>query len=624
MLVLSLLLALGAASCGDGDGGDGDGDDAETVVTGEDDRRSEAQPGGTLRIETDAFDWTANFDPTGEYLPMYFGIYNNLLGRTLMGYRHVPGAAGNEVIPDLAVSEPEISEDGTTYTFRLRDGVMFGPPVEREVTSEDVLYAFKRIGTEPLFAQYGFYYEGLIEGLREFKEAGGLREEGNEISGIETPDEQTIVFHLTRPAGDFVHMLAMPAAGPIPEEVASCFMRAGDYGRFLISSGPYMIEGSDELDASSCDAMKPLSGFSPNRHLTLVRNPIYDPETDSEDARENFFDEWEMTLNTNPQDIFDRVENGQLDLAYTSELPEVLDEYSTNEDLRDRYKRGARDWTWYVTMNLTQPPFDDVHVRKAMNWIMDKDGLRRAWGGESKGDIAQHIVPDAMFDDRLSDYAPYQTEGDAGDLEKAMEEMRESKYDTDQDGICDVQECKNVLHVTRNTEVWKNMAPVIEESARKIGIELTTREYDDSYSVIMAVKSQVPISSTPGWGKDYADPSTFMVLFDSRIIRADGNVNYSLVGLTPEQAVQTGVEGMTEEIPSVDEDIDRCLELYDEERMDCWIDLDRKLMEEVVPWVPYLDQYAEFVVGEAVTKWEFDQSSGGPGWAHIAVDESRQ
>ncbi len=50
-------------------------------------------------------------------------------------------------------------------------------------------------------------------------------------------------------------------------------------------------------------------------------------------------------------------------------------------------------------MNLTQPPFDDIHVRKAVNLVMDKEGLGRAWGGPLVGEIANHIVPDAMLND---------------------------------------------------------------------------------------------------------------------------------------------------------------------------------------------------------------------------------
>jgi peptide/nickel transport system substrate-binding protein len=274
-------------------------------------------------------------------------------------------------------------------------------------------------------------------------------------------------------------------------------------------------------------------------------------------------------------------------------------------------------------MNLTQPPFDDIHVRKAANLIMDKEGLRRAWGGEPKGQIANHIVPDAMFGGDLEDYIPYGSEGDAGDEAAAKEEMKQSKYDTNQDGICDAPECKNVLHVTRNTDVWKNMEPIVEQSLAKIGVEVTSREFEDSYTVIQTVKREVPVSSTPGWGKDYADASTFMVLFDSRSILPEGNVNYSLVGLTPDQAAEIGAKGTVDGIPSVDGDIDACNAIIDDdERNTCWEDLDKKLMEEVVPWVPYLFGNADFVISENVTKYVFDQNSGEPAWSRVAMNPS--
>ncbi len=70
-------------------------------------------------------------------------------------------------------------------------------------------------------------------------------------------------------------------------------------------------------------------------------------------------------------------------------------------------------------MNITQPPFDDVHVRRAMNWIMDKSALRQTWGGPTVGDIANHIVPDSLFGGQLADYKPYRTIGDHGSVAKA-------------------------------------------------------------------------------------------------------------------------------------------------------------------------------------------------------------
>ena len=615
LLALALVLSVGAAACG-GDDDEGAGTGAATGEEGE------PQKGGTLRVQTEAFEWTGNFDPTGEYLGTAFGFYSNLLVRTLMGYKHLPGAEGNELVPDLAESEPEVSEDGKTYTYTLRDGVNFGPPLSRPVTSEDVAYAFKRIGTESIVAQYGFYYT-VIEGMAEFTEAGGLTKEGNEISGIETPDEKTIVFHLTQPTGDFNYRVGMPAAGPIPEEVAGCFTKAGEYGRFVISTGPYMIEGSDQLDASSCKTMKAIPGFNPNQQLILVRNPDYDQGTD--EWRKNYVDRIELTLNTNPEDIFNRIKTGSVEAEIAGIPPEVAREYTQNEDLQDLLKVESGDRTWYLTMNLTQPPFDDVHVRKAANWIMDKEGLRRAWGGSSAGEIGHHIVPNVMFNNDLADYQPYKTEGDAGNLDEAKAEMMQSKYDSNQDGVCDAPECNNVLHVTRNTDIWVNMEPVIEQALGKIGIKLVSREFEDSYTVIQTVKRHVPISSTPGWGKDYADPSTFMVLFDSRSILPEGNVNYSLIGLTPEQAADIGAKGTIEGIPSLDADIDACNAILDtDERNVCWQDMDKKLMEEIVPWVPYLDATNRDVISDALVNYTYDQFSGEMAWSQVAVDQSKQ
>jgi peptide/nickel transport system substrate-binding protein len=614
LLALALVLSVGAGACG------GDEEGVDTGVATEEE--GEPQQGGTLRVQTEAFEWTGNFDPTGEYLGTAFGFYSNMLVRTLMGYKHVGGTEGNELVPDLAESEPEVTNDGKTYTYTLREGVNFGPPLSRPVTSQDVYYAFKRIGTESIVAQYGFYYT-VIEGMQEFTDAGGLTKKGNEISGIETPDDRTIVFNLTQPIGDFDFRVAMPAAGPIPEEVAGCFTKAGEYGRFVISSGPYMIEGSDQLDASSCRTLRPLPGFNPNRHLMLVRNPDYDQATD--EWRKNYVDRLELTLNTNAEDIFNRIRNGTVEAEIAGIPPDVAREYTQNDELKDRLKVESGDRTWYLTMNLTQPPFDDIHVRKAVNWITDKEGLRRAWGGSSAGEIGHHIVPDTMFNNDLEDYQPYKTEGDAGNLDEAKAEMMQSKYDSNQDGVCDAPECNNVLHVTRNTDIWVNMEPVIEQALAKIGIKLVSREFEDSYTVIQTVKRAVPISSTPGWGKDYADPSTFMVLFDSRSILPEGNVNYSLVGLTPEQAADIGAKGTIEGIPSVDEDIDACNAILDAgERNVCWQELDRKLMEEVVPWVPYLDATNRDVISDAVVNYTYDQFSGEMAWSQVAVDESKQ
>ena len=106
-----------------------------------------------------------------------------------------PGAAGNETVGDLATEAPKPTDNGLTYTYKLRSGVKFGPPVNRAVTSKDVAYAMNRLANPNDGGQYSFYYT-VIKGWDAV--ANG---KAKTVSGIETPDDSTIVFHLTKADG---------------------------------------------------------------------------------------------------------------------------------------------------------------------------------------------------------------------------------------------------------------------------------------------------------------------------------------------------------------------------------------------------------------------------------------
>ena len=268
---------------------------------------------------------------------------------------------------------PQPTDHGLTETYKLKPNVKFAPPLDRAVTSKDIAYAFQRINTQPLAAQYGDYYFGVVEGMD-----GTAKSADTKISGIETPDDQTIIFHLTTPTGDFNYRLAQPATGPIPREVAKCHTEAGDYGRYLISSGPYMIQGSDQLKFDSCSTQKPISGFDLSKKLYLVRNPNYDQSTDT--TRTNYVDGIKVDVNTNLDDIFNKVERGALYISSTDDAPPtVLKRYSTDPSKKNLMHVNDGDRTWFIAMNWATPPFDDLNVRKAVNQVMDKQGMLQAW-----------------------------------------------------------------------------------------------------------------------------------------------------------------------------------------------------------------------------------------------------
>jgi peptide/nickel transport system substrate-binding protein len=571
--------------------------------------------GGIYKVGWESsFGFTDNLDPTGEYLGDAFSILSDLLDRTLVGYDHVPGAAGNRLVPDLATSVPAPTNGGKTYTFHLKSGIKFGPPVDREITSKDILYSFERIAKPANGAQYAFYYSP-IQGFTAYGSG-----KAKTIAGIETPDPHTVVFHLTRPTGDFLYRLSLPATGPIPSVIANCFAgQPGKYGNYLVSTGPYTIKGAAAQNDASCSTLKRLPGFN-QTELDLVRNPDYAASTDTASARQNMPNGFLFEVDSSAVDILNKVEAGQLDDEVSTIPPQVLRQYATDPSLKQDFHQNSGDRTWYLSMNLTQPPFDDIHVRKAMNWIIDKAGLRQAWGGPTAGEIANHIVPDTLFDGALSEYAPYATPGDHGSLAKAKQAMHGSKYSTGNTGMCDASACKNVLMISDTRSVDAGMVATIEQDAKKIGITFTVHQISGAYPVIQTPAKNIPLAERPGWGKDFADAGTFFnPLFDGRTIIPTGNTNYSLVGITPAQCTKLKITGDCKSVPSVNSALDRCSPLTGGARLACYEALDKTLMTKVVPWVPYLWSSATHITSSNVTHWSFDQFSGSIGYAHVSV-----
>jgi ABC-type transport system substrate-binding protein len=310
----------------------------------------------------------------------------------------------------------------------------------------------------------------------------------------------------------------------------------------------------------------------------------------------------------------------------------ILQQYLTNPDLEDNFKAEQGDRTWYITMNLIVPPFDDIHVRKAVNLVVDKAALLQSTGGPTSGDVATTIEPPAVLPETAS-YDPYATPNFAGDLDAAKAEMMQSAYDSDGDGVCDDPVCQDVLLVNRNYEPWTNYTPILQESLSAIGIELKIRELeiDTAYTTIQTMNNLVPIAINAGWGKDYASPYGFdFFLFNTAGLACEGLVNYAMVGLTEDLASECGNNVLDAynaaveangPIPNVDEDMDACVTTPPGDAYNaCWATLDQRLMEEIVPWVPYRWGSQNVAIGDSVVQWVYDQSAAWTAYSRVAVD----
>ncbi len=610
------VLSLVAAACGD-DGGTDEPTDAEQPAA--------ELEGGTLRMAQLA-DVGAAFDPQKEYYSVTWEYYRCCLLRTLMSYEGVPtDEGGAEIHPDLASGEPTQSEDGLTWTYQIKPGLMYAPPKEdTEITAADFIRAIERTANPKAnVGGYPFYYS-VIEGFDDF--ADGTAEE---ISGITAPDTHTLEITTTSPVGDISYRFAMGTTAPIPPDDEGERMGVAEghdrnYGRFLVASGPYMFEGSEAMDFSADPKdQTEASGYVPGRQIVLVENPSYDPASD--ELRDHYPEKIEVRLGGDNDDLYNQVASGELDFVVDGAVPpEKIRDYQTNPDLQDRINIYASDAIRYVSFNLAVPPFDDVNVRKAVSWAFDKQGFRQLRGGPSVGEIAGHVMVNTLEDNILADYDPYQTPNASGDVEKAKEAMAlATDYDTDGDGVCDAPECKDILTITDREDPYPEQAALLVQFLEPIGLTLNVKQLERStmYNKCNDANSKHALCAGPGWGKDYADGVTFgEPLFTSAGLW-ESCCNYSLLGATSEQLTEWGYD--VTEVPSVDDKEDECAALEPgDERFQCWAELDQLLMEEIVSMVPYLFDNSVDIISENVQNYSFDQFAGLAAFDSLAVPDN--
>lgn len=618
LLVLLTAVLLAAASC---TGGDGNGINDRSPSSGA------IPPGGTLRVVIPAtpskgvspLSEGPALDPQTDYWYDSWEVFRCCLLRTLLAYPGLPTEEGGATLrPDLAADMPEISGDGLTWTFRLRQGIAYGPPLQdTQVVAADIIRAVEREAAVASGDTYAFYYS-IIEGFD-----ARVRGEADSISGMEAPDDSTLIVHLTHPAGDLADLFAMPATAPIPPGPSGPSSKLGvaegldEYGRFLVATGPYMIEGSEDLDLSvPPEDRAPIAGYVPGRSLTLVRNPSWDPETDP--LRPAYVDRIEFTIGVGMDDTVRMVQSGEADLyVYDAPAPQVpidvVQRFLDDPGLGVKVHVEPRDLVRYIAINLAVPPLDDLHVRKAISYAIDKQALLDLRGGPIVGDIAGHAVLDSLENGYLATYDPYPTS-----LAAARQEMALSGYDDDGDGRCDHEACKGLVMLSPKGffPEMDELAASVQQDLEGIGIELRieTPNFHRAFE-LYDPRAKVPLAIFPAWGKDFLNASGFVPpLFSSEAI---GNANSALVGATSAQLRKWGYDVTS--VPGIDDQIEQCLALVGDLQVRCWAEADQHLMEDVIPWVPYIFENKVLLVSDRVAAYSFDQFAAMPALDRIAV-----
>ena len=237
-----------------------------------------------------------------------------------------------------------------------------------------------------------------------------------------------------------------------------------------------MFKGSEALDFSVPAKDQAGRRLRPWRSIELVRNPSWSADTD--ELRLAYPDEIVTEIGGDNDDLYNKVEQGAIDLVVDGVVPpEKLRAYQTDPELQNRLKVYSADGVYYVSFNLAMPPFDDVHVRKAFNWIFDKEGFRQLRGGETTGELAGHNIINSITGNVNAEYDPYATPNGAGDVEKAKK-MAQSKYDSDGDGVCDDPACEGILTMTDREDPYPKQAALMQQFLEPIGISLDVKELE--------------------------------------------------------------------------------------------------------------------------------------------------
>jgi peptide/nickel transport system substrate-binding protein len=610
--------------------------------------------GGTLRLtilgwDDHAFGLATDngkgyyaLDPQAEGGPAW-ELFRCCLLRTLLSYSGQPTARGGaDPRPDLAAGYPTVSPDGLTWRFRLRRGIHYAPPFEHtEVVAQDFIRGIERglspsvspdpngpRGFTPINRDFDDLY-WVIQGAKHY-EFGKT----DTITGLEAPDPFTLVIHLTEPTGDLPYRMAMPETAPIPPSPtdptaplgAETGHSEGD-GPFLIGSGPYMIEGSPKLDFRlPPDQQHGAAGYMYGISLTLVRNPSWDPATDP--LRPAYPDRIELKLENSGGSVHDGEASdlaaGRIDIAYFWEgaappsEEKLLPSFLADPELRPRLHIYPADFLGWMSMNMAVAPFDDLHVRKSVNLIMDKEAVHQLNGGHTEADIAGHLAFDSLEDDLLFNFDPYRTPGEHGSLDAAEAEMRLSQYDHDHDGLCDDPVCRRigVPIGSFDTGYFDELFGIVQRSLAKIGLHLVATQIppgDDYFSFASDPSNHVGMKIYEGRFKNFPSGSDFFV---ASFAPASG-IDHSLIGATPHQLRAWGYK--VRPVPSVTDRVHQCEATIGSSQPRCWADLDQYLMTEVVPWIPLLVHNRQRIVSSRVVSFTYDQFTTLPALDRIAL-----
>jgi peptide/nickel transport system substrate-binding protein len=539
LLVLALGgLGLVAVSCGGGDD------------------ESSAQAGGTLNM-LDTAGGVDSLDPGYWYYQTDYQQLANTVQRQLYGWK----PDETKPTPDLAEDLPEVSNGGKTVTVKIRPNIKYSAPLQnRTVKSADVKYALERCFLPQVGNGYANVYYGGIEGVKAYQD-----KKADDVSGIETPDDLTLVINSTDPSGILADgsALGMPCTVPIPKDYAQKYDegKQSTYGQHSVFTGPYMIEN---------DGKGNVTGYEPSKRMVLVRNPSWDKGTDFKPA---YFDRIVETCCSDATVAARKTLSGQGYLSGDYAAPPVAVLKQALSSRKDQITVESSGGNRYISLNTTVKPLDNVNVRRAISAVIDRTALRQTRGGPTLGTAATHFLPPGIagFEDAGGEEGPGFdfASNPKADVALAKQYMQKAGYEN---GMYDGSP---LLTVGDNESPAKETAEAFQSQIAKIGIKLQLRQLPHATTnskYCLVPKSNTAICPNLGWGADFFAAQSFIdPLFNGKNIVQSGNVNTAEVN-----------------DPKLNAQIEKAKQITDPaDAAKAWGDLDKEITNQVyfIPWL---------------------------------------
>jgi peptide/nickel transport system substrate-binding protein len=277
----------------------------------------------------------------------------------LIAFRRVGGSDGSQRVPDLASALPAPTDAGRSYTFRIRSGIRYsdGTPLR----PQDFRHALERMFSLGSLNATATSLSKIVGAARCKKGRSCDLSHGVIVNG-----PNSLTFRLSAPDRTFLTSL-VPVA-PVPPTTPQKKVET----KAIPSTGPYAIES-----------------YAPGRQLTLVRNSHF--HSWSQAARpDGYPDEIVWRIGVRPNEAVSEVTNGKADVLF-NEVPN-----NRVEELRAHYPGRLhlipQRATVFLFLNTRSAPFDDIRVRRALNYAVDRRKVADLHGGPAVAEPTCQIV----------------------------------------------------------------------------------------------------------------------------------------------------------------------------------------------------------------------------------------